>query len=151
MTRYLAIGLLLASFSAYGALHKWVDAEGKVHYSDTVPSQDIKAKTVRNFSATDSTTSSSAVAEPKSLAEREADARKAQKTKSEEADKLAQEQELANNKKKNCENARSNLSTLENAPRLMIYDAKGEPSILDDDARQLRIEEARKAISSNCN
>jgi len=153
MNRYLAICLLLTSFSAYGALHKWVDADGGVHYSDTVPSADVKAKTLRGSSAApDSvTTSSSGVAAPKTLAEREADAKKAQKSKSEAAEKTAREQENVAYKKKNCETARTSLSTLENSPRLVTYDAQGESTYLDDSARQQRIEEVRKAISINCN
>ncbi len=154
MYRYLAICLLLTSFSAFAALHKWVDAEGVVHYSDTVPSE-IKSKTLRSPSATpdvdSATTSSSAVTAPKTLAEKEAEAKRAQKAKNEAAEKSAREQEFANNKKKNCENARTTLSGLENSPRLVTYDAKGERTFMDDNQRQQQIDEARKAISTNCN
>ena len=46
MKRYLPICLLLLSFSAYGALTKWVDADGKVHYSDEPPPVNVKTKTL---------------------------------------------------------------------------------------------------------
>jgi membrane-associated HD superfamily phosphohydrolase len=152
MNRYLAVCLLFTSFSANAALHKWVDADGVVHYSDTVPSSDLKAKTLRSSSpSSNGVTSSSGVVAPKTLAEREADEKKAQKAKSEADEKSAKEQELTDNKRKNCENARTNLLTLENAPRLITYDAQGERIPMEDDVRQKRIEEARKAISSNCN
>ena len=52
---------------------------------------------------------------------------------------------------KNCAEARSQLQTLQNAPRVMVYNDKGEPSVLDDAARQQRISETQDAISKNCN
>lgn len=155
MRHYLAICLLLTSANAFGALHKWVDAEGVVHYSDSVPSAGVKSKTLRVTSvapdADSSATGSSGVTAPKTLAEKEAEARKAQKAKNEASEKSAREQEFANNKKKNCENARTSLTGLENSPRLVTYDAKGERTFMDDAQRQQQIDEARKAISINCN
>ncbi|HEY6095461.1 MAG TPA: DUF4124 domain-containing protein [Gallionellaceae bacterium] len=151
MKTYLAIGLCLVSFSAQGALHKWVDAKGVVHYSDTVPSSDIKAQTLRSRNANEAAAPASGVAAPKSFAEQQAEQKKADQAKAQAAEKTAREQENAEIKRKNCDNARISLSTLENAPRLVTYDAQGERSYLDDDTRQQRIEEARKAVSSNCN
>lgn len=151
MKHCLAICLLLASFSSHAALHKWVDNEGHVHYSDTAAPPDVKSQTLRQSSTAEPVTSSDTVAAPKTEAEREADTRRAQKEKSEAEQKAAREQEEALNKQKNCESARSNLATLENSPRLVIYDAQGERSYLDDEARQQRIEEARKIINSSCN
>ncbi len=152
MQRYLAIYLLLISFSAYGSKIKCVDAEGNVSYTDTPSPACVKTKILRDSSAaSDSVTSSSGVAAPKTVAEREADWKKTQQAKSETEQKTAKAQEDAANKKKNCDSARESLATLENAPRLVTYDTQGEQSFLDDDARQQRIAEARKAISSSCN
>jgi hypothetical protein len=67
----LAICLLLTSFNSHAALNKWVDADGKVHYSDTPPT-DVKVKTLRSSAAPDAITPVSGVAAQKSLAEREA-------------------------------------------------------------------------------
>lgn len=147
----LAIFLLLTSFSAQAALHKWVDAQGHVHYSDTAAPPDVKSQTLREAAPAQSLSSSSAVATPKTLAEREADKKRAEKEKGDAQQKAAKQQEEAANKQKNCENARSYLATLENTPRLVTYDAQGERSFMDDDTRQQRIEEARKTISSTCN
>lgn len=146
----LAIFLLLCGFNTHAALNKWVDAEGKVHYSDTPP-VDTKVKKLRSSSAPDPVTSTNDVAAPKSLAEREAEWKKSQQSKAEAEQKAAQkkEQELA--QQKNCEAARSNLATLENSPALVTYNAQGERTYLDDTARAQRIEEARQAIKNNCN
>jgi uncharacterized membrane protein len=150
MKSYLAIGLLLASFSAQGALHKWVDADGKVHYSDTVPDSNVKTQTLRSSSAAESPATASSAAAPKTLAEREAEMKKAQQAKAQTAEKAAKEKEIADAQRQNCESARNNLNTLENAPRLVTYDAQGERSYLDDDARQQRIDDARAMISKYC-
>lgn len=151
MKHCLAICLLLTSFNSYAALHKWVDSEGKVHYSDSVAPPNVKSQTLRQSAPAETNTNTNTAAPaPKSLADLEADQRRAEKEKSEAAQKAAQEQEEAKNRKKYCDDARSHLAGLENSPRLVVYDAQGERTYLDDDARQQRIEEARKAISSNC-
>lgn len=152
MKYFLAICLLLTGFNTHAALHKWVDSEGKVHYSDTAAPPAVKSQKLRESVPSQSISSSNAAAPaPKTEAEREADRKRAQKEKAEAEQKTAQQQEEASNKLKNCENARSNLVTLERSPRLVTYDAKGEPTYLDDNARQQRIEEANKAISNYCN
>jgi len=146
----LAIYLLLTSITSHAALNKWVDADGKVHYSDTAPA-DVKVKTLRSSAAPDAITPVSGVAAPKSLAEREAEWKKSQKSKVEAAQKAAQEQEAALVKQKNCESARNNLSTYENSPAIVMYNEKGERAFMDDTARKQNIDEARKAVSSFCN
>ena len=146
----LAICLLLTSISSHAALNKWVDADGKVHYSDTAPA-DVKAKKLRSSAAPDAITAVSGIAAPKSLAEREAEWKKSQKSKEEATQKADQEKEAASIKQKNCETARSNLATLENSPAIVTYNEKGERIYMDDSSRKQGIEESRKAVSSYCN
>jgi hypothetical protein len=146
----LAICLLLTSFNSHAALNKWVDADGKVHYSDTPPT-DVKVKTLRSSAAPDAITPVSGVAAQKSLAEREAEWKKSQKTKEESAQKATQEKESAVVRQKNCEIARNNLATLENSPSIVTYNEKGERILMDDASRKQNTEEARKAVNSYCN
>ena len=150
MKHCLAIFLLLTSMSAYPALNKWVDAQGKVHYSDSAPS-DVAVQKIRSSSNTEAETQSSGVPAQKTLAERDAEWKKSQKAKEEASQKEAKEQEAILTKQKNCESARSNLATYENSPRLATYNESGERSIMDDSARQQKIEEARKIVSNYCN
>jgi hypothetical protein len=150
MKHSLAICLLLTSMSSQAALNKWVDAEGKVHYSDSAPS-DVKVKTLKSSSAPDAITPVSGVSAPKTLSEREADWKKSQKSKEEDAKKADQEKEAAVIKQKNCESARSNLAGYENSRSIIKYDSKGEPAYLDDAARNQTIENARKEVSKYCN
>lgn len=142
--------LLLGSLHAHAALNKWVDADGKVHYSDSPPA-DAKVQKIRSSETPDSAIPASVESAPKSLAEREAEWKKSQQSKAEAEQKEAKKKQEDENKQKNCEAARSNLATLENSPALVTYNAKGERTYIDDAGRAQRIEEARKAIANFCN
>ncbi len=138
--------LSLFAFSAHADINKWVDDNNQIHYSDQPAPANVKATPLNT-----STSSASDVPAQKTLAEREAEYRKAQKAKDEVEKKEAKSQEDVRAKQKYCEAARSNLITLENSPRISTYDSKGELSYMDDTARKQRIEEARKGISTHCN
>ncbi|HUX90689.1 MAG TPA: DUF4124 domain-containing protein [Gallionellaceae bacterium] len=144
-----AMFLLLISFGSHAALNKWVDADGKVHYSDTPPAG-AKIKTLRSSTAPDAATLATETAAPKTLAEREAEWKRSQKTKEEAEQKASQEKEATAEKQKNCESARSNLATLENSPAIATYNEKGERTFMDDASRKQRTDEARKVVGSYC-
>ncbi len=146
MKRFLPICLLLLCFNAYGALTKWVDADGVVHYTDGPVPDNVKT---RSYSAPHDQTSGIPAA--KTFVEREAEWKKAQKAKEEASLKDAQLQEEALAKQKNCSAAKANLKALENSPLIMTYNDKGESGYMDDATRRQRIEEARKQISTYCN
>ncbi len=150
MKRLLSFAVLtLIGLNAHAGLNKWVDAEGKVHYSDTPP-PDAKTESVRSIAGKDQPAAQSGYT-PKSLAEREAEWKKNKADKEENAQKKSQQDEQAKNKQQNCDAARQNVRTLEEGGRIVTYDANGEKSYMEDDARAKRLEEARKAVSSNCN
>jgi Domain of unknown function (DUF4124) len=148
----LACLLLLLSFNAHGALHKWVDADGKVHYSDSPPPPDARTQKLELLSApaTETGTSASDVPATSTTAEREAEWRKTQKAKEEAAQKAAKEQEAALARQMNCQQARSQLLTLQNSPAIATYDANGERRLMNDADRQRGIEATNKAISQYC-
>ena len=145
MNRYFGILLLSLSVSAYGALNKWVDSEGKVHYSDEPPPSDVTVQPLAIPSV------ASGVPAQKSIAEREAEWKKAKKEREEAAQNAAQQQEEALAKQKNCAGAKANLQTLESGMLITTFDEKGERVNMDDAARQQGIEDARKQISEYCN
>ncbi|MNF04397.1 hypothetical protein D3C80_2039020 [compost metagenome] len=62
------------------------------------------------------------------------------------ADVASQEAE----RRKYCENIRTNLAQLQNNPRLRA-EVEGEVRRLTEEERQSRIKEAEKAIGDNCN
>lgn len=156
MSKFLLILLMLSSANAFAAISKWVDAQGQVHYSDQPPPPEAKAETLRSASGNEGTagtsgvTAASAPAAPKTIAEREAELRKAQQAKKEAADKAAQKQAATDAVKANCATAQQNLRTLQEGMRMVEIDANGERSYIDDTQRQQRIEKAQQEISNLC-
>jgi hypothetical protein len=143
------ITLALISLNAHAGLNKWVDAEGKVHYSDTPPPE-VTTQTVRNISGKGQENAPASYS-PKSYAEREAEMKKSKQAKEEALQKKAQEDAMAETKKRNCEAAHHNAKSIEDGMRIVTYDADGKQVYLDDSARAQRLEEARKAMKDNCN
>ena len=146
---FVIIALSLLSLNAYAGLNKWVDAEGKVHYSDIAPPE-VSTETVRNVAGKGQENAPASFT-PKSLAEREADLKKSKQEKEDALAKKAQQDAQAEARKENCRAARENVQTLEQSPNIVTYDANGERSYMDDAARAQRLEEARKAIGTDCN
>jgi hypothetical protein len=151
MKRYILVfSLALVGLNAHAALHKWVDADGNVHYSDTVPPEATATQTVRNVSGKGPADAPASFS-PKSLAEREAEMKKSKHSKEEASQKKEQQDAVAENKNRNCAAARENARTLEESPRIVTYDANGERTYMDDEARAKKLEESRQTISNNCN
>jgi len=156
MKNFLLILLTLTSASSFAGLNKWVDANGKVHYSDQPPPANVKATVLRSASgatapaATGDAAASSVPAAPKTIAEREAELKKAQQAKKEAADMAAQKQAEAAAIKENCIAARKSLSILQEGMRMVEIDDKGERFYLNDEQRQQRIARAQQDISTYC-
>lgn len=151
MKYYFAIVILtLFSLNAHAGLSKWVDSEGVVHYSDTIPPEVTTAKPVHNIAGKDQANAPASNAS-KSLAEREAEMKKAKQEREDAAQKKAKQETTAATKQNNCDIARQNVRALEDGARIADYDANGERTFLSDDARAQRLEEARKSVRENCN
>lgn len=146
---FAVIALALIGFNAHAGVTKWVDSEGKVHYSDAPPPE-TKTESVRNISGKGQT-EAPVTYSPKSYAEREAEMKKSRLEKEEAGKKKAQEETNANAKQANCEAARQNARSIEEGGRVFTYDEKGERNYLDDATREQRLAEARKAIAEFCN
>ena len=146
---FVIIALSLIGLNAHAGLNKWVDAEGKVHYSDAPPPE-VKTETVRNVSGKGQTEAPASYS-PKSYSEREAEMKKSKLEKEEASKKTAQQEADAKAKQTNCEAARQNVRSLEAGGRIVTYDANGERTYMEDDARTQRLEEAQGAVSKYCN
>lgn len=144
------VALFIFTLNAHAAAHKWVDADGKVHYSDSIPPEVTTSETVRNISRKGQAEAPATVPS-KSIAEREAEYKKSKQEKEESSQKRTQEESRADEKKHNCEVAHKNLQTLEEGGRIVTYDANGERIVMDDSMREQRLAEARKSVSENCN
>lgn len=155
MKELLLIFLIMASTSTSAALSKWVDANGQVHYSDMPPPAAAGAKKLRSSSGSDDSASQDDAARntpaaPKTIAEREAELKKAQQEKKAAADKAAKEQADAETVKASCAAAQQNLRALQEGVRIMEIDANGERSYIDDERRQQNIAKAQQDISRYC-
>lgn len=142
--------LLLSCFSlsAHAALNKWVDENGKVHYSDTPPAN-ATVETVRNITGKDQKDAATNYS-PKNYAEREAELRKARQGKADAAAKAAEETARGEERQRNCLAARENLRALEEGTRLVVYDENGVRRYLDDAERAQRLNSAQAAVKANC-
>ncbi len=150
MKPYLMFAALsLFSLTVQAELHKWVDAEGKVHYSDTVPPEVSKTEAVSNVSGKGQAQAPVQYS-TKGYAEREAELRKSRQERAESAEKKAQKDADTETRKRNCLAAQQNLRSLEEGARIFNYDANGERVYLDDAGREQRMAEVRKNISANC-
>lgn len=152
----LMVLLMMFGINAYAEINKWVDENGRVHYSDQPPPVSIKTRKLRASSGSmgspeaSGETASSEPAAPKTIAEREAELRKAQQAKKEAADKAAKEQADEEASKDYCDQAKLSLKALQEGMRISQIDATGERSYLDDEQRQQRIAKTQQDISRHC-
>lgn len=146
MRRMMITSSLLLAMSATAMasqVYKWVDAQGVTHFSAQPPQ------------GQDATSINTATPPPKPAAAEEqkaaptfesiADPEQAaidKKVKQEVAAKDAE-------RKKYCEDVRTNLAQLQNNPRLRM-EVDGEVRRLTEEDRQTRIAEAQKSIAENC-
>lgn len=140
--------LACLSMSAQAGLNKWVDENGKVHYSDSPP-PDAKVESVRNITGKGQE-AAPADYSSKSYSQREAELNKARQEKKEASEKSARETAQQQERKQNCAAARENLRALESGTRLVTYDENGEKRYLDDGERAQRLSSAREAVKANC-
>ncbi len=142
--------LLILAFTcsiAAAQVYTWRDASGKVHYSDTPP-PGVDARKMR--AGTQEAAAPSSNAPSRSLAEKDMNFRK----RKDEADNLRAKGEKdrleAEEAKRNCEQARSQLAALESGQRMNRFDASGERVPLDDEMRAQEIERTKKIVQSWC-
>jgi hypothetical protein len=146
---FLMLMLMLVTANASAAISKWVDSNGQVHYSDQPP-PNVKTQSIRPAQGADASTSASGVPAQKSIAERDAEFKKAQLAKKEAAEKDAQKQAALEAQQSNCSNAQQALRSLQSGIRIVTIDANGERSFLDDSERQQRIEKAQNDVNTYC-
>lgn len=144
---------LVMTLPAQAQVHKWVDANGKVQYSDQAPPGKAGVETLRvDKRTTPAPVAGTPADKPaaKSLADRELEYRQRQVAAEEAQKKQAQADAENKIKQENCAGARGNLKILEQGARVYNYDAKGERVYLDDAARSKSIDEAKKRVSEWC-
>ena len=140
---------LCAALPVHAQVHKWVDANGKVQYSDQPPAGQSGVQKLRIEKPVAAAPAPAAKA-PKTLAERELESRQNQVAAEEARKKQEQADADAKTKQNNCISAKGNLKTLEEGARVFNYDSKGEKQYLDDTGREKAIADARRQVSEWC-
>lgn len=126
----LLLGPLILLGSAHAEMYKWTDAEGNIHYSQSIP-PGVEATTMK------------APPPPPTPV---------QKKQSKEEEQEIKDQPIVTKRdevvKKNCEAARKNLNIYTNYRRIM--NEKGEVEVLDEEVRKAKIAETQKQIKEYC-
>jgi len=148
MRTIITIILLCLCTVASAQIYTWRDASGKVHYSDTPPT-DANAKKID--SGVPASNDSPAANNPgRSLAEQEAAFRKRQAEAEKARAKSEQDKKDLAERQRNCQDARAQLDALESGRRIGRINAQGEAIPLDDEMRAQEIERGKKAVESWC-
>jgi hypothetical protein len=136
---------MLAAPSVAADLYKWVDADGKVHYSDQPP-----PPTARSQARVPDALPPSDPDAARRLAEKQAELRKAAEAQADQDRKSADEASAAKQKQSSCAQARGRLQALRDGSPAYRYNEKGEQEMLDDSARRQALRDAEQAIANNC-
>jgi len=141
---FLAGGLLLALCGNVMAaqVYKWVDAQGVTHFG-AQPPQGQQVETVNTVTAP-----AKPAAKPDTSAPDETGSEADQNS----IDRKVKQQVAAQEaeRKRYCENMRTNLAQLQNNPRVRVED-NGETRRVTEEERQARIAETRDKIAEHCN
>ncbi len=142
--------LCFLSSAASAQITKWVDANGKVHYSDQPPATNVATEKLNIKSNPKPAGESNQPAAAKSYIEKDQEYRK--RRVEQEESKVKQEKELAESlkKKENCISARNSLQSLQDGARSYSYTEKGERVVMDDSGREKAINEAKKSVETWC-
>jgi hypothetical protein len=157
MKRILAVAVVCAIVPwAHAQLYKWVDENGKVHYSDQPPPSSVTStKTIeRARPRAVAAPSGDAVQEtakgPKTIADQEMEFRKRRVQAAEAEAKRQQEAQASAEKQRNCQQAKARVTNLERGGRITKQGADGEQNFLEDADIARELVEARKIADSWC-
>lgn len=154
MKTLLLLLLIIASPNGYAALNKWVDSEGRVHYSDIPPPPEIKATKLHGTASEEVSSgqndASTENTDSQNIAQREAELKKAQQDKKAAQEKSAKDLAYTESLKESCTAARKNMMILKDGRRIAELDDKGETVFMEDDQRQKNIEKTEQDIAKYC-
>ena len=139
--------ILLSSVTTNAQVYKWVDEHGKTQYTDRPPPPGASREGQRLNIKPVAASVNNEASKCKSLADERLEFNKRQEQrKEEEVKQLAKAEE----DKKKCINAQTQLRIYSDSPRLTVPDGSGGIAYVDDDMRQKKIAEANKAVATFC-
>jgi hypothetical protein len=160
MTKSVILAVMLAfAATAFAQMYRWVDKDGRVHYTATPPPPGVTSRTLRAPAAPAAPAADDAAKDadakdarkgPLTPAEQEQEFRKRQLEAQKAREKEALAAKDAEAKQENCARAREALRTFESGQRVSRTDPQGERYYLDDDAHARETEAARRAVQDWC-
>ena len=141
----LVLGVVLAHDPSHAAkIHKWVDAQGNVHYGHKPPpgARSSLVKTRKSHIS-----DQAAKEQLKSLSEKSSEKDKNRALVKETEDENAA---VEKRRKDNCQIARKNLAMLEGSNRVQAKDSDGQPFYLSDEAKKKKIDQSNRQIKEFC-
>jgi uncharacterized protein DUF4124 len=140
----LAAGLLVAAGPASAVLYKWVDANGRVSYSDQPPPSNVKAEIV---GAAPPPASPDAV---RVMASQEADLKKRQAQRADDQKKAEKARADAALQQQACTEAKGRIRIYESDQLITRINEKGEQVYIDEATRAKERERLQAEIRERC-
>jgi hypothetical protein len=137
-------GLALTALPAGAVLYKWVDASGRVTYSDQPPPGNVKAEVV---GAPPPAANPSAV---RDLANQEADLKKQQTQRADDQKKAAKTRAEQMQLQQDCIDARARLKLYQSNEPIGRIDENGQQVLIDDIARLETRDRLSQQIRDRC-
>lgn len=137
-----AVVALAFAGPALSQLYKWVDKDGKTHYSDAPPAKEES----KRLSIPTGTTADA----PKSAVDRDKELDKGRKAALEATKKSEDTAKASAVKDENCSRAKSNFQIYANGGRILKINEKGEQVMLDDKELDAGREKARREMDEAC-
>lgn len=152
------LALLLLPLLMGAEAYRWVDKDGVPTYSQQAPPEGIKAERIRFREGGASVTVEEPAPQPatppsdSTAAETNQNLSPDQQTMLENLRKAeaARQAEVVKIREANCTKARQVLERLSVTGRIRVRDEAGEERAMPEDERQSRIDEAQRAIVTNC-
>ena len=138
-----AVALALA-LPALAATYKWVDANGRVVYSDLPPAGGQKYEVVGTAPPPDNPNAA------REMANKDAELRKLQKDRVEEGQKADKSRADAQKRADVCTQARAAVRTYQSDQPLMTVNEKGERVYLEGGERTRRLAEQQRLVREYC-
>jgi hypothetical protein len=141
---FLASSCFIIQSPLHAGVYKWVDTDGQIHYSDQPESKDATRVTIRENETTEPRTINKAKEE---LAESD---KKNTDLQTEVPGELIEVEPSKKEKRKLCNEAKSDLEAINGRGRMREVNEKGEYNYLTEKQRQQRISVAQKKKRKYC-
>jgi Skp family chaperone for outer membrane proteins len=140
----ICVGVALGATPASAVLYKWVDASGRVTYSDQPPPGNAKAEVV---GAPAPASNASAV---RDLANQEADFKKQQTQRADDQKKAAKTRTEQLQLQQDCTDARARLKLYQSNEPIGRIEENGQQVLIDDIARRETRDRLEQQIRERC-